>query len=91
MLIQERVTPFKKDLIFSVIIAAVVTAASLGIAALVPPLKENFEAVISDDGEVEIPHQRALQIAYTANYFKRYSKFYLRSGTDYNDLICWRV
>jgi len=28
---------------------------------------------------------------YTANYFKRYSKFYLRSGADYNDLICWRV
>lgn len=28
---------------------------------------------------------------YTAHYFKRYSKFYLRSGADYNDLICWRV
>lgn len=83
MLIQERVTPFKKDLIFSVIIAAVVAAASLGIAALVPPLKENFEAVISDDGEVEIPHQRALQIAYTANYFNETESQFAPGGNSF--------
>lgn len=28
---------------------------------------------------------------YTASYFKRYAEFYLQTGADYNNKICWRV
>lgn len=82
-MVQESVSPFRKDVIFSFVISIAVAFLAITIWLVVPPREENPDDLYLDAEEEAVPHQNALFIASTANYIIEDESEYAPGGKSF--------